>query len=269
MARNNFRIYDDSETGRMVFLPHGMDQLFGKADLAWKPHMAGLVARSALETPEGRRRYEVQFRSIFTNLFIVDKLTNRVNQLVAGLRPFLGKSEFKEIEREAAIVRDRIVQRKINLRRQLSRPEPAPLDFKDGIAHLSGWVMSDEPAGGKMEKTNGPDGISVLHIGAGPVTAASWRTTARLRRGRYRFEGLGRIAAVRPLPYGRNQGAGLSVAGRLDQPFKFTGDSSWKTLAVEFQVDSDEEQVEFVCLLRASAGEAWFDQSSLRVIQRQ
>ncbi|TMP97186.1 MAG: hypothetical protein E6L09_13700, partial [Verrucomicrobia bacterium] len=79
MARNNFRIYDDPETGRMVFLPHGMDQLFGKADLPWKPHMAGLVARSALETPEGRQRYEAQFRSIFTNLFIVDRLTNRVN----------------------------------------------------------------------------------------------------------------------------------------------------------------------------------------------
>ena len=266
MARNNFRIYYDPETGKAVFLPHGMDQLFGKADLPWKPHMAGLVARSALETPEARQRYEAQFRAIFTNLFIVDRLTNSVNQIVAGLRPFLEKSEFKGIEREAATVRDRIVQREIKLRRQLSRPEPAPPDFKDGIARLSGWVKADEPAGGRMEKTNGR--IPVLHIVAGPVTGATWRTTARLRRGRYRFEGLGRIASVRALPYGRNQGAGLSVAGRLEQPFNFTGDSPWKTLAIDFEVHSDEEEVEFVCQLRASAGEAWFDQSSLRLFQR-
>jgi hypothetical protein len=128
--------------------------------------------------------------------------------------------------------------------------------------------MADEPVGGKMERTNRPNRIPDLHISAGPVTAASWRTTARLRRGHYRFEGLGRIAAVRPLPYGRNQGAGLTVGGRPEQRFNFTGDSTWTNLAVEFQVDSDQEDVELVCQLRASAGEAWFDQSSLRLIQR-
>ena len=37
LARNNFRIYGDPETKRMVFFPHGMDQLFGKFDMPWKP----------------------------------------------------------------------------------------------------------------------------------------------------------------------------------------------------------------------------------------
>src|SRR5439155_403236 len=32
LARNNFRIYHDLDTDKIIFLPHGMDQLFGKAD---------------------------------------------------------------------------------------------------------------------------------------------------------------------------------------------------------------------------------------------
>ena len=31
LARNNFRVYQDLDTGKMVFFPHGMDQLFGSA----------------------------------------------------------------------------------------------------------------------------------------------------------------------------------------------------------------------------------------------
>jgi len=267
LARNNFRLYHDPDAKKVVFFPHGMDQLFGRADLPWKPHMAGLLARSVMETAEGRQEYQARFGALFTNLFIVDRLTNRVNQIVGALRPFLGNSEFKQIEREAAAVRDRIVQRALNLRRQLAEPEPTLLEFADGIARLTGWTKIDQPAGGRMDETI--DGRSALHIIAGPVTSASWRTSARLRRGRYRFEALGKIVAVKPLPFGKNQGAGLRIGDRMRQPFNFTGDSSWKRLDLEFQVDTDEEDVEFVCEFRASSGQVWFDKDSLRLIEIQ
>ena len=56
LARNNFRLYQDIGSGRMVFLPHGMDQLFGVGELPWEPHMAGLVARAILEIPAGKQQ---------------------------------------------------------------------------------------------------------------------------------------------------------------------------------------------------------------------
>ncbi|PYL01682.1 MAG: hypothetical protein DME19_00760 [Verrucomicrobia bacterium] len=267
VARNNFRLYEDPETKKTLLLPHGMDQLFGNADLPWKPHMAGLVARSVLETPEGRQRYEARFRALFTGVFNAQRLADRVNQIVGDLRPSLRSSEFKGIEQEAAIVRDRILKRELNLKRQLSRPESAPLDFKDGIACLSGWRKVDEPAGGRMEEAYGPDGIAGLHMVAGPATAASWRTIARLREGHYQFEGSAAIVAVKPLAFGKNQGAGLRVGGRIQPPFNFTGDASWKKLKVQFSVDAVEEDVELICELRARAGEARFDASSLRLIR--
>ena len=30
MNRNNYRIYSDPESGKFVFMPHGLDQLFGQ-----------------------------------------------------------------------------------------------------------------------------------------------------------------------------------------------------------------------------------------------
>ncbi len=38
LGRNNFRIYHDPAADRLVFLPTGMDQIFAKADLTWRPN---------------------------------------------------------------------------------------------------------------------------------------------------------------------------------------------------------------------------------------
>ena len=267
LAQNNFRVYHDPGSNKMVYFPHGMDQLFGKSDLPWKPHMAGPVARSLMETLEGRRRYEARFSELFTNLFVIEQLTNRVNQIVAGLKPFLGRSEFAGIEREAAEVRSRIERRGIDLKRQLSQPEPALVKFQSGIARLGGWVATDNPATGKMSELTDTSGKPVLTILAGSPISASWRTSVRLSKGRYRFEGAVKIVDVKPLAFGKNQGAALRVAGKARPRINFTGDSSWKELGVEFQVDDFEESVELVCELRASLGEAWFDKDSLRLVE--
>ena len=45
-----------------------------------------------------------------------------------------------------------------------------------------------------------------------------------------------------------------------------TGDSAWKMLATEFQVEQATEEIEFICELRARAGEALFDLDSLKVV---
>src|SRR5207244_1709630 len=69
LARNNFRIYQDRDSGKIVFFPHGMDQLFGKADASIQPHMHGLIARALLETPEGRQGYRQRVALLLTNVF--------------------------------------------------------------------------------------------------------------------------------------------------------------------------------------------------------
>jgi len=267
LARNNFRVYQDTDSGRIVFFPQGMDQLFGSADLPWQPHMSGLVARAVIGTPQGAQQYRELFSCMFTNLFTTDALSARLTQVMAKLRPVLSDSEFAAVLTEAGLVRERIKQRQLNLALQLTKPELSPLEFKDGVAPLADWVKIDEPASGSMEQAASPEGTRALHIFARSDTLASWRTKALLTRGRYRFAGKVRVKAVEPLGYGVHQGAGLRLSGSRRKCADLVGNSSWQELETEFEIDSQAEQVELICELRASRGEAWFELDSLRVLR--
>lgn len=265
LARNNFRIYYDPGSDRMVFLPHGMDQLFGSAELPWNPSMSGTVAKVIMSVPEGCRNYEDRFRLLFDRVYKVNALNDFVDRLVAQLRSSLNRDDFHAVEREALLFKDRIARRQTHLKWQLSQPKPKPLDFNVGQARLGGWMAVDEPRGGKVEQIENSVGKSTLHIVAGPETSASWRTKALLKRGLYRFEGKGKIANVKPLPFGKYQGAGLRIAGKPRQSVSFVGNSDWQDLGIEFDVKADVEVVEFICELRASSGELWIQQDSLCV----
>jgi hypothetical protein len=268
LARNNFRVYHDPDTDRILFFPHGMDQLFGKANSPMQPQMNGLVARAVMETPQGRQRYRQRFAVLLTNVFVVRAIDQEVERRLAQLRSVLSAKEERGLERELAALKERVAKRHHDLARQIAEPEPQPLRFIDGVAPVTGWQAVDPPASGRMERTNGPGGRAALHIRAGPVTSASWRAKARLGHGRYRFEGAVCTLGVKPLDFGKNQGACLRVAGARGKEISHvTGDQDWKALGVEFEVPAPDQEVELICELRARRGEAWFDADLLRLLR--
>ena len=70
------------------------------------------------------------------------------------------------------------------------------------------------------------------------------------------------------MAFGKNKGAGLRVsAAKLAVPHQIVGDTPWKTLGVDFELAAPETEVELICELRASDGEAWFDWDTLRLIR--
>jgi hypothetical protein len=269
LARNNFRIYHDPVADRLVLLPAGMDQLLGKADLPWRPQMAGVVARAVMELPEGRRQFTERFGALLARGFDVGALTNRVNALVAEVRPLLRGDDLDRMVREAGEVCGRLVRRQAFLEAALRQPEPAPIELPAGVTRLGTWFKVDAPPGGGMELVRDALGRPSLHIRAGPATAASWRAVVLLTQGRYRFEGRARVAAVQPLPYGRHQGAALRVSGQTRASNGLVGDSTWQPLTAEFEVGAGTTKTELICELRASGGEAWFDFDSLRLVRRE
>ena len=268
LARNNYRLYHEPASDRFVFLPAGMDQLFGRADLPIRPQMSGLVARGVMETSEGRRACRQRMQTFLTNLLQVAVLTNRVRQDASRLAAALPKGEARALQRAAADLSERIRGRVLEAGRQLAMPEPEPLRFENDVAQLSGWRAVDEPAGGRLDQAPAPDGRAALHLRAGPTTSASWRAKVLLAPGKYRFEALARTSGVKPLPFGKTHGASIGVVGTKGSSPKFLmGETAWTKVEVEFELRNRGAEVDLVCALRASAGEAWFDAASLRLVR--
>jgi hypothetical protein len=230
--------------------------------------MGGPVARAVMQMPRGRRLYLERAAVLLRSLFRVEALTNRAAQLTTRLQGVLAGDAALEQAEAAKQVSERVVRRIVQVARQLSEPELKPLAFEKGIARISGWRAVDAPQGGVLEQAKAPDGRAALRISAGPVTSASWRAKVLLVPGRYRFEGTVRTASVKPLSYGRNKGAGLRMSAvKQATPHQLMGDTAWKPLTVECELTAPETEVELICELRASAGEAWFDTESLRLVR--
>jgi spore coat protein H len=276
--RNNYRIYHDPDSDRMVFFPHGMDQMF------WEPTGTGpktrseailpsdwfgpLVAQSLIRnTAQGKRLYQKRFGEVFTNAFQIESLTNRVEELASLLRPHLGP----EYEGQVKRMRELITGRHVFLRRMLSEPAPAPLAFVNGMAPVTRWEITATPidlANARRDKIQF-DGRPTLHIATTTNTAASWRSTVLLTRGKYRFEALARAANVESQSNtNKGAGAGIRHSGvRKPRTNELEGTTSWLPLAHEFSVLHDEDEVQLLCELRATKGEVWFDVDSLHLVK--
>ena len=109
--RNNYRIYHDAATARMVFVPHGLDVTFITGIGAWSltnnparpgigpaarpdrkvagaalwPDTNSIVAAAVLEIPALREQYYRQCAAVFTNVWRLDWMTNRVNAAVSKM----------------------------------------------------------------------------------------------------------------------------------------------------------------------------------------
>jgi hypothetical protein len=302
MKKNNYRIYHDPDADRMVFLPHGMDQMF------WQPNgtviprasnVEGLIARAVLETPEGRRLYRERAASLLTNVFTVERLTNHINQLHARIRPVLqaiSREDARNFDDAVNHLRNAVTQRVRVAAQKLFEPEAQPVRFDpSGVATLTQWQTLDIRNTGKLdqpalvgstsrlatasapnrtEKVNPAEntgaGIKTLHIKAGPEgrCTASWRQHLVLRPGSYVFEGRVRTAGVVPLEKDVNtKGKGAGIRQSQQQPRKhgLVGDNDWQTVEYEFEVTEDAGDVTLLCELRAEKGEAWFDLASLKL----
>jgi spore coat protein H len=267
LARNNFRVYQNVDSNRMVFFPHGMDVLFGNARAPLQPFMNGLVARAIMEIPEARLAYRPRCAELFTNVVTVSRTSAIIDAALPRIRSGLTAGETKAFEHELAMVRQRIALRVSNVHEQLMQAPLQPLRFEDHVAVVSGWQPVDVPDGGSLTRTT-DEGKPALAIAAGPVTSASWRTKVLLPRGRYRFDATLRTSHVEALPFGKNHGATLRVSGAMGiRPQALLGDKPWTTLSLPFEVKEREQEVELICELRARRGTAWFAADSLRVFQ--
>src|SRR6185436_904569 len=82
----------------MVFMPHGLDQMFWKPEGSILPPMQGLVAKAALQIPELRSRYFNRMKELRGTVFNVGVMTNRVREIAAKIRPLIAEADPKELD---------------------------------------------------------------------------------------------------------------------------------------------------------------------------
>ena len=123
MDRNNYRIYNDPGTNQMVFIPHGFDQLFGKAKGPLFPEWKGVVAKAIISTPEGKAKYKERMSKLMASVFKTDTITNRINQLSAVVKPLAGRDSTQgpNYENAVAQLRARVLERAAFLEEELKK----------------------------------------------------------------------------------------------------------------------------------------------------
>jgi hypothetical protein len=242
-------------------MPHGMDQMFWEPQGTIFPNFDSLVARARITIPEGRRRYREKLGAVLTNVYNVQKITSRIEEVHARLRPIIGK----RLDGPIADLRNRIVARRDSVAQQLAIPEPRPLAFdSNGEAQLSGWRQKVEAGLALLAQEDQALKIKVARTGS---TIASWRTRIVLDPGAYRFSARAQSSDIAPSRDNKGEGAGIRISGS-QQPRgnKVVGTSVEKELTFDFNAPGGE--IELVCELRATRGEVKFDASSLKLTRK-
>ncbi|MBI3416568.1 MAG: CotH kinase family protein [Verrucomicrobia bacterium] len=270
MNRNNYRVFHDLETDRMIFMPHGMDQMFGtfrsNPQSTIHPGMNGLVAEAVISTPQGRQRYLERIATLRTNVFDEAVLIKRVHQLSAWIRPTLaayGPEVAREHDNQVADLCARITERAQSIAEQLSGPKQT-LRFDDnGEAELTNWKPRGSQNGPPTSELRRVEtaGQKLLHIGGDRRSGSpSWRTRVLLEPGRYQVAGRARTSGAGP------GAVCLRISGSRPRATSAEG-SDWVSIKFGFDIREPRTEVELVCEFRSQQGEAWFDADSLRLLR--
>jgi hypothetical protein len=257
---NNYRLYHDPVSDRFVFITHGLDWAFRRPNLSIQPPLKSLVGRAVFATDEGRHAFRDRVGTLFTNVFRVPVITNRMQQALFKLRSAgLTPVELAKVERTTTSIRERIELRAVRVADQLAGVEPPQTQFgADGTARLSGWRDETDRGETEMDQVE-HDGRQTLHIrAAGGRSRGSWRTQVYLARGQYRFEGRARSERL------TGGSAGLRISGGQRRT-GVSGSTDWRPLLHDFEVADDGVDVEFVCDFHGAAGEVWFDLEAFRL----
>ncbi len=265
--RNNFRVFHDRTQDRIVFLPHGMDQLFGmrpvRNDMPVAGSMKGLVAIAVMESPEGCRRYIKRMDELLEKYFDVAAMTNRVVETSERLRPLLESDPgmLETNQNSVARLLEQIPQRYEAMREQLTALQtPLPIGQKETVAPER-WESKRDLGNPTLAK----DGRNALQItGTGTGTAScigSWRAVFFLEPGRYRLEG---DVSVEHFKRGNTLPEGIATLRSSESEDGPTAllPQTRTNLTHHFTVSAT-RYVELICEYRGSSGKALFDGESI------
>lgn len=267
---NNYRLYFPPR-GRAVFLPHGMDQLFGDPAAGLFDHAAPVLAAAVMQNDAWRARYHDRLKKLLPLFQPVEawhaKLDAAHRRLGAVLTP-LDPEKAKAHGREVRELKQRFADRVKAATAMIKAGPKKPVTFGTaGVLVLTDWAAAPDGEDAKLEEVE-LDGVKCYKVSHKTFAdhASAWRRTVLLPRGEYRVEARLKTEDVIPIPDDQGRGAGVrcSVTGRVEG---FAGNTTWRTVKSDVRVREDQRAVEISLELRARHGAAWFDRSTLRILR--
>src|SRR5215471_15930433 len=127
-----------------------------------------MVALAVLDTAEGRRRYYERFAELYTNVFHLEAILRRVDEIAALIQPVIAESNPQAARsHELAVLRlkKRITDRDRSLSLQLaSRISPAQFG-STGVMPLAHWEKKTQTGEPVFREKKTSDGKTFLYIG--------------------------------------------------------------------------------------------------------
>lgn len=268
LNRNNYRLYFEPEKGKAIFIPHGMDQVFGDAGASILDAPNGIVVATIMKNPEWRKAYRKRIVELLPN-FNAEKLGKKVDEVHARIRPVLEAMDPQFAGDHAQRIKDlknRLRDREKNLLEQSKQPEPKPLVIaRNGFLRLTNWRRVSECEDAILEEKSRPgEKVLTIQTGKSGVCVASWRKTVFLAKGRYRFSAILTTKDVADLDDSPNNSAGLRISG-VDRQEKFTGSIVRKPVDFTFEIGDDPQNIELILELKAKKGQVSFPLENLKL----
>lgn len=260
--KNNYRVYfDPAKGGKLRFLPHGMDQLFGDANFPIWGDPPAMVPASVMKYPDFRKAYRerlIKLRPLFdekNTAAIIDRAMARLGPAAKGQGGDNLERHHMELGRQ---MKERLRERAKSLDRLIREiPVPAdPLVFDPtgaGSLNPSAWFLqkvTEDAPGGRNE--NG----QILEIGVGPSKdcIASWRNKVLLPKGKYILE----IRAKTEGIPAQSEGGAIRVSG-VRNGTTVEKNAAWKTIQHKFTISAESQEIVLVVELRSTAGKLMVD----------
>ncbi len=290
MHVNNYRIFHDRKKERLVFLAHGLDQMFTLPDAPLLAGGDGVVACAVLSLPEGRQRVLEQIRELRGSIFQPEAIRRRAMEIALPVGLALGREAgmtngAPPAHSEAVLGwLQRMTERVASIDEQLVGISNI-VSLRSGQSFIPATWTSRPIAGTPvfLQPTDPPS----LRLRSVTGSAGAWVTVQWLEQGRYRLQGrvrqLPSTAATNQMACGfrvqaprkRSLGVDWGWDGRRRvgtddrfniafQPLPSTTSTNWTQLTCEIDLRQPAADLEILCEA-SGAGEAWFDLQSLRL----
>lgn len=271
---NNYRVYFNPKTGKAMFLPHGMDQMWGEIGMGLFDDSDKLMTAAVIQSNALRGRYRKRVDELLPLVSPPDAILKRIDEVSGTLRPFFEEQGAEQKDRYAQLVKElkeRVVARSENLVKQAAEPDPSLQEFDErGVTPLEGWWAAPEGEKVTVDEVQTTEGKKLLHVkaGEGEPGIGSWRLHVLLGPGTYLLKADAKTSGVVKLDETEDSGVGAGESG-VARDQHIHGDHERKALSYRFEVREDRKRVELILEMRARSGEAWFDAQSLRLIREE